>query len=638
VTVILILLVSIAILVLGGHVYSKFLARSWGEQPDRITPAVRLNDGHDYVPTPTPVVFAHHFASIAGAGPIIGPVIAVCYGWLPAVLWVVFGGMLIGAVHDYLATFMSTRMSGQSMATVVRRLLGTGPFVALVIFLVLLLALVCATFLNLSAAALVSLVPCNRLDLDSTQTIFRTVNEQVIIGGIASTSVIVITALAPFVGWLYIKKRVAVWKCSVLALIICAISIVFGLYVPVSVATSTWKVILAIYVLLAAGLPVWLFLQSRDFINVHILYIGLSLLATTVVVAACRGASVPAADALPALDLASGSRAMGFIWPGLFITVACGAVSGFHSLCAGGTTCKQLVSEPAARRIGYWGMVLESVLAITVICVLLLGLRRADYLADVHPALVGLKTGGNPILSFAMSVGFASHSAFGLPIAVGALGGMILLEGFLVTTLDTAVRLMRYLLEEVWRALFGLAAIEAEQLDPELEPAGADGLLPGAAPAALQTPSILARVLSHYWVNSGIAVALMLWFSFSSGIMTLWGLFATANQLLAAFVLGLGALWLLRSGRRVWYIVGPALFMLVTTGASLFLLLRKFLPGTGATGAPVGNTTLFGASLVLCGLTLYLLLIGIREAISPRSCTTHPGRRGGRNPPTSGRR
>jgi carbon starvation protein len=314
-TVLLILLVSIAILVLGGHVYSTFLARSWGEQPDRITPAVRLNDGHDYVPTPTPVVFAHHFASIAGAGPIIGPVIAVCYGWLPAVLWVVFGGMLIGAVHDYLATFMSTRMSGQSMATVVRRLLGTGPFVALVIFLVLLLALVCATFLNLSAAALVSLVPCNRLDLDSSQTIFRTVNQQVVIGGIASTSVIVITALAPFVGWLYIKKRVAVWKCSVLALIICAISIVFGLYVPVSVATSTWKVILAIYVLLAAGLPVWLFLQSRDFINVHILYIGLSLLATTVVVAACRGAAIPAADALPALDLASGSRALGFVWP-----------------------------------------------------------------------------------------------------------------------------------------------------------------------------------------------------------------------------------------------------------------------------------------------------------------------------------
>jgi carbon starvation protein len=108
VTVLLILLISITILVLGGHLYSTFLARSWGEQPDRITPAVRLNDGHDYVPTPTPVVFAHHFASIAGAGPIIGPVIAVCYGWLPAVLWVVFGGMLIGAVHDYLATFMST--------------------------------------------------------------------------------------------------------------------------------------------------------------------------------------------------------------------------------------------------------------------------------------------------------------------------------------------------------------------------------------------------------------------------------------------------------------------------------------------------------------------------------------------------
>jgi len=640
VTVLLILLISITILVLGGHLYSTFLARSWGEQPDRITPAVRLNDGHDYVPTPTPVVFAHHFASIAGAGPIIGPVIAVCYGWLPAVLWVVFGGMLIGAVHDYLATFMSTRMSGQSMATVVRRLLGTGPFVALVLFLVLLLALVCATFLNLSAAALVSLVPISRLDLSGGQTLFRTIHDQVVIGGIASTSVIVITALAPFVGWLYIKRRVAVWKCSVLALVICAVSIVFGLCFPVSVAADTWKIVLAVYVLLAAGLPVWLFLQSRDFINVHILYIGLTLLVTTVIVAAFRGTAIPVEEALPALDLASGSRALGFVWPGLFITVACGAVSGFHSLCAGGTTCKQLVSEPAARRIGYWGMVLESILAITVICVLLLGLGRADYLTDVHPALAGLKTGGNPILGFAMAVGSASRAAFGLPIAVGAIGGMILLEGFLVTTLDTAVRLMRYLLEEVWRALFGLAAIEDAQMDRELEPAGADGLLPGpetaAAPAGSSSPkppSLLAWVLSHYWVNSGIAVALMLWFSFSSGIMTLWGLFATANQLLAAFVLGLGALWLLRCGRRIWYIVGPALFMLVTTGASLVLLLRKFLPGPSAAGAPVGNATLFGASLVLCGLTLYLVVVGLRSAIFPRA--TRPVRPDGKTPPAS---
>jgi carbon starvation protein len=625
VTVILILLLSIAMLVLGGHVYSMFLARSWGEQPDRKTPAVRLNDGRDYVPTPTPVVFAHHFASIAGAGPIIGPVIAVCYGWLPAVLWVVFGGLLIGAVHDYLATFMSTRMNGQSIATVVRRLLGTGPFVALALFLVLLLALVCATFLNLSAAALVSVAPCSRLNLDSSPTLFRTIGDQVVIGGIASTSVIVITALAPFVGWLYIKRRVAVWKCSVLALAICAVSIVLGLFFPVAVAVGTWKIILAVYVLLAAGLPVWLFLQSRDFINVHILYIGLGLLAATVVVAAGRGAAIPAADALPALDLASGSRALGWVWPGLFITIACGAVSGFHSLCAGGTTCKQLVSEPAARRIGYWGMVLESVLAVTVVCVLLLGLRRADYLADVHPALAGLKTGANPILGFAMAVGIASRAAFGLPIAVGALGGMILLEGFLVTTLDTAVRLMRYLLEEVWRALFGLAAIEDAQMGPEREPAGADGLgtppetAPASAgPSARQGPSRLARVLSHYWVNSGIAVALMVWFAFSSGIMTLWGLFATANQLLAAFVLGLGAIWLLRSGRRAWYIVAAALFMLATTGASLVLLLRKFLPGAGAAGAPAGNPTLFGASLILCGLTLYLLLCGLRPGTRVR--------------------
>lgn len=625
-TVLLILLVSMAMLLVGGHFYSRFLARSWGEQLQRTTPAVRINDGRDYLPTPTPVVFAHHFASIAGAGPILGPVIAVCYGWLPAVLWVVFGGMLIGAVHDYLAAYMSTREGGQSIATVTRRIFGTGPFVALAIFLILTLALVCATFLNLSAAALVSMVSSARLDMNEGQTLFRQVGDQVVIGGIASTSVIVITALAPFVGWLYIKKSVAVWKCSLVAIAVCVVSMVIGMYYPVVVSATTWKIILSVYVLLAAGLPVWLFLQSRDFINVHILYIGLCLLLATLVVAALRGGTIPPADVLPALDVAAGSKALGTIWPGLFITIACGAVSGFHSLCAGGTTCKQLISEPAARRVGYWGMVLESILALSVLCVLLVGVSRADYLADVHPSLVGLTTGSNPILGFAMSVGFASHAAFGLPIAIGALGGMILLEGFLVTTLDTAVRLMRYLLEEVWRAIFGLAAIEGTGGMECTEPAGADGLSAGiekksghASARAPQTSSLAARIFSHYWVNSGLAVALMLCFAFSSGIMALWSLFATANQLLAAFVLGLGAIWLLRSGRKVWYIVWPALFMLGTTGASLLLLLRKFLPGTNSEGVPAGNVTLFGACVVLCGLTVYLLFVGIREALALRA-------------------
>jgi len=194
--ILLVLLAAGVVLVGGGRFYSRFLARSIGEDASRVTPAVAKADGRDFVPTPTPVVFAHHFASIAGAGPIVGPVIAVIYGWVPAVLWVLGGGVLIGAVHDYLATYMATREGGQSIATIARRMLGKDAFVALTLFLVVMLALVCAAFLNLSATALTSMLPFDRLGLPSDQTLFRVEAGKAVIGGIASMSVIIITAVA----------------------------------------------------------------------------------------------------------------------------------------------------------------------------------------------------------------------------------------------------------------------------------------------------------------------------------------------------------------------------------------------------------------------------------------------------------
>jgi carbon starvation protein len=604
-------LLLVALVGVFGSFYSRFLSHRWGEDPTRPTPAMRLDDGRDFVPTPTPVVFAHHFASIAGAGPIIGPVLAVCYGWLPALIWIVLGGLLIGAVHDYLALYMTTREGGQSVATVARRILGVGPFVALVVFLILSLALVCATFLNLSAKALVSMVPHARLDLPLTQTLFRVVGEgeaaQVVIGGIASTSVIVITAFAPLVGWLYIRKQVAVWKCSLLAVGICAVSIAVGLWFPVRLNETTWKVSLAVYTLFAAGLPVWMFLQSRDFVNVHLLYVGLGILAPTVLINFLRG-GLPAGETIPAWNIAEGAKAIGPWWPMLFITIACGAVSGFHSLCAGGTTCKQIKNERAARRIGYWGMLMESFLALCVVAVVVLCITHSHYLADVHPRLTGVQAEGNPILGFAMAVGAAVNRAFGVPLAVGALAGMLLLEGFVVTTLDTAVRLMRYLLEEVWKALFGEPRAHTAAVPADAETAVSCGV-PASAP--LDEESVrpllpcapLARFFGHYVVSSTMAVALMLWFAMSAGILSLWSLFATSNQLLAGFVLGLGAVWLFRRARSAWTVAIPAVLMFAVTGTSLYSLLRRF-----GTGGAKPNPTLYWADWALIVLTLYFLV------------------------------
>ncbi len=653
-TVLWVLLIAAVVLIGAGRYYSRFLARSVGEDPARVTPALEKADGRDYVATPTPVVFAHHFASIAGAGPIVGPVVAIIYGWAPALLWVLVGGVLIGAVHDYLATYMATREGGQSMATIARRIMGRDAFVALTIFLVVMLALVCAAFLNLSAQALTSRLPFDRLELPREQSLFRVQGNQVVIGGIASMSVIVITVVAPLLGWLYIRKKVPVWKCSVLAVGICAASIVIGLHVPVAfpdhvgqlgrwelTGQDLWMLILSAYVLVAAGVPVWIFLQSRDFINVHILYVGMAALLVTLLVAGASGAgSGPTAEGLPAFNVAEGERANATpFWPGLFIIIACGAVSGFHSLCAGGTTCKQLTSETAARRIGYYGMLLETFLAVCVIAVLMIGATRSNYLADVHTGLLRAGAQGNPVLGFAMAVGNAVKAAFGVPIAVGALAGMVLLEGFLVTTLDTAVRLTRYLIEEIWRTFFADYDVMAAPVgagerqdwrEGEPVPAGADGIpaspavadgepAPAFPTATMGLRRSVLKVLRMYWFNSGLAVAITLTFAFSGGWKALWGIFATSNQLLAAMVLSLAALWLLRQRRRVWFAFFPAVAMLVTTGASLILLLGKFagsIRSAMAQGKPVptGSVTLLVADVVIMAITAYLLVAGVRAA------------------------
>lgn len=609
-TALMVMVSAAAVLIIAGRFYSGFLARHVGEDPTRTTPAIAYSDGVDYIPTPTPIVFAHHFASIAGAGPIVGPVIAIVYGWVPALLWIVLGGVFIGAAHDYLATYMSTREGGKSIATVARRMLGKDAFIAITIFLIIMLALVCAAFLSLSAKALTSMLPFARLGLESGQTLFRVVEGKAVIGGIASTSVIIITAVAPVLGWLYLKKKTPVAICSILAIGICILSVVVGFYRPVAMPSELsilgfqmtgihcWMLILSGYVLFAAGLPVWIFLQSRDFINVHILYFGMAGLVLTLLVggfgAASHGEPLTS-SALPAFNIDQGQQAVGAVWPGLFIIIACGATSGFHSLCGGGTTCKQLTNEPAARYVGYYGMLLESFLAVCVIAMLIMGTSRMDYIQDVHPQLLTAGARGNPVLGFAMAVGNAVSKAFSVPVAVGAVAGMVMLEGFLVTTLDTAIRLTRYLIEEIWRTFFGGFDVFAD--------AQSQGAVETRGPARW-----LLILLSKYWFNSALAVGLTLTLAWGGAWGALWGIFATSNQLLAAMGLAIVSLWLLRQGKSFWFAIVPAIGMLITTATNLVLLLKDF--------TAKGQTTLLAADIVIMIITAYLLLAGVRAGLA----------------------
>ncbi|SYZ74837.1 Carbon starvation protein CstA [Candidatus Zixiibacteriota bacterium] len=563
------LLLALLIFVIAYRTYGNFISRRLGIEADRPTPAVEKNDGVDYVPTRLPVLFAHHYSAIAGAGPIIGPTLGILYGIGPVWLWIVFGGIFFGAVHDFSALFASIREKGSSMAEIARKALGDSGFLMFITFTGIMLVLVTSAFLSLTGISLTSIWPVEKLGLEPGQTLLHTRmvdgHEMGVIGGIASTSVIIITLVAPFLGYLIFKRNLKTSLSFVLAALVCFISIYFGFKFPVSMPSLSWMIIISIYVLFASGLPVWTILQPRDFINVQILYAGMAAILSGIIIGGFRGVKT----GMPFVNLAAGSQNMGPVWPMLFIIIACGAISGFHALVAGGTSSKQIARESQAKTIGFGGMLLESLLAILVVLVLTSSLRLDDYMKITWPA----EGAGNPILAFSLGVGHLMNSAFGISVALGSIIGILMVEGFVVTTLDAAVRLNRYILEELWRRLF------------KTQP----------------------RLLKNYWVNSGIAVAAMFLLAVTNGYRLIWPIFGASNQLLAALTLIAVTAWLNLMGRKSWYTLIPAVIMVVTTIASLlYSLVVDYIPKA--------NVILSVTDIVLLLLSIGVVLQTLRKA------------------------
>ncbi len=563
--VLLLLAISAAGFALAGRFYSTRIARRLGEDPAHPTPAVTRNDGRDYVPTKTYVVFAHHFSAIAGAGPILGPTMALLYGFVPAWLWVVLGGIFIGAVHDYTTLFISMREGGKSMAEVARKTLGARGFNLFIAFTIIMIVLVTSSFLSATSISLTSLWPLAKIGVREGETFLKTVVRDGVvmgrIGGIASMSVIVITLCSPFLGWLIAKKGLKTLPSYLVATAICAVSILLGIAYPVALTPTLWMVIISVYVLLAAGAPVWFILQPRDFINVQILYGGIVLMVLSLFGTGFGGLRVTA----PAINLQEGVQHLGLIWPMMFCIVACGAISGFHCLVAGGTTGKQLARETDARRVGYNAMLLESLLAVCVLLAIGGAMSFADYKAIVWPVDPAVRS--NPILGFSLAAGQLFHKGLGIPVALGTVFGILLVEGFVITTLDAAVRLNRYLLEELWAILFR------------------------------KVP----RLFRHYWFNSGISVLLMWVLAYSNAFSALWPIFGTANQLLAALSLLAVSAWLLLRKKKATFTLVPAVFMFLTTLASLGILMAGYVRQ--------GNFVLIAADLLLFLLSMGVLAL-----------------------------
>ncbi len=566
--VLLALLTAGGVFLLAGRFYSRFIARSIGEDPDHPTPAVARNDGRDYVPTKPYIVFAHHFSAIAGAGPILGPTMAILYGFVPAWLWVVLGGIFIGAVHDYTTLFISMREGGKSMAEVARKTLGSAGFNLFIAFTLVMIVLVTSAFLSATAISLTSLWPLAKIGVKEGESFLKTVVRDGVvmgrIGGIASTSVIFITLCAPLLGFLLYKKKLKTSYAYLLAAAVCVASVFLGIALPVTLSPTSWMIIISVYVLIAAGVPVWLILQPRDFINVQILYGGIGLMVASLFSCGFQGLRVT----MPRFNLAEGTANLGFIWPMMFITIACGAISGFHSLVAGGTTGKQLAKECDARRVGYNAMLLESLLSVCVLLALGAVMAFSDYKAIVWPTDPAVKS--NPILGFSLAAGRLFHQGLGIPVALGTVFGILLVEGFVITTLDAAVRLNRYLFEELWSIV------------------------------VKKVP----RLLRHYWFNSGLSVLLMWTLAYSNAFNALWPIFGTANQLLAAMALLTVSAWLLLRKRRNWYTLVPAVFMVLTTLVSLGILLAGYIRK--------GNYILIAADALLFTLSAGVIALFLR--------------------------
>lgn len=567
------LALSIGAFILAQRLYGAYVARQLGVDPAHPTPACVKNDGCDFVPSKRHVVFAHHFSAIAGAGPILGPTMAILYGFVPAWLWVVIGGIFIGAVHDFTSLFVSARENGKSLAEVARQTMGKQGAFLFIFFTTTMIMLVNAAFLSAVTTSLTSIWPLDKLALSPDQTLLKTVVKDGVafgrIGGIASTSVVVITLFSPILGWLMYKRGIGKLPAYLLASAVCIGSILLGISHPIVLPSTAWLVLISIYVLFASGAPVWCILQPRDFINVQILYAGIGLLVCSIVVAGGQGTTL----SMPAFNVDEGVRNLGLLWPMMFITIACGAISGFHSLVSSGTTVKQISSETDTRAIGFNAMLLESLLAVCVLIAVGVGLSYGDYKSIVWTVAQGEKS--NPILAFSLASGHLYHNALGIPIALGTVFGVLLVEGFVITTLDAAVRLNRYLFEELWAMLFK------------------------------ETPVIL----RHHWVNSGLAVLCMLLLSYSNAFTALWPAFGAANQLLAALTLIVVTVWLLMKGRTFMFALAPAIFMIVTTFASVGLLLRNYLQK--------GEYTLALFAVLMLALSVGVISLAIAKVVVP---------------------
>lgn len=493
------------ILFLGAYItYGAYLAKKWGVDPKRETPAHTKFDNIDYCPADAKILLGHHFSSIAGAGPITGPILAAVFGWVPVLLWILLGSVFIGGVHDFGSLLASIRHGGKSIGEIIRVNIGEKGKKIFNIFAWVTLVLVVAAFTDICASTFA----------------FDAAKPTVLTGAQAGTASILFIFLAMLFGFAVYRKNAPISVSTILGVALLGLCIWVGYAFPfIKLTKIEWDIVLLIYITLASILPVWMLLQPRDYLCSFLLY------------AMLIGAVIGIAITRPMMQLAPFTQFTvngQTLFPFLFVTVACGAISGFHSLVSSGTTSKQLSKEsPDAKFIGYGAMLVEGLVAIVA-------LIAVGFVA---------KAEGTPAQIFANGVA-TFMSSFGVPLEVGKVFVILAFSAFALTSLDTATRIGRYIFQEFF----------------------------DNAPA--NTKKVFGNMYVATFITVFASTGLLLY-----GYQNIWPIFGSANQLLAGLALLAISAWLAKSGKKNLTTILPMVFMFIVTLSALGLLINQYLFG-----------------------------------------------------------
>lgn len=546
-----IVLIAAVVLVAAYLLYGRWLAKKWGIDPKAQTPAVKYNDGKDYVPTNGWTVFSHQFSSIAGAGPVTGAIQAAAFGWLPVLLWVLLGGVFFGAVTDFGALYASVKNDGKSMGVLIEKYIGKTGRKLFLLFCWLFTLIVIAAFADMVAGTFNAYTVKDGVSVlaDAANT-----------NGCAGTISIMFMVFAVIFGLIQKKFNLSGWKEAVVGLLCVVASFAIGMHFPLILSKDAWSYITFVYIFFAAVLPMWLLKQPRDYMTTF-MFIGM-----------IAGAAIGLLVAHPTMNLpvftGFTNEKLGTLFPILFVTVACGAVSGFHSLVSSGTSSKTIENEKDMTKVGYGAMVLESLLAVLALCV-----------AGAAASQDGTPASGTPFQIFSRGVaGF--FEMFGIPVHFATVFMTMCVSALALTSLDAVARIGRMSFQELF------AVDDMKNAKP------------------------WRKVLCNPYFST--IITLLFGFVLTKiGYVNIWPLFGSANQLLSALVLITLCVFMKVTGRSNKMLFPPMIIMLCVTFTALvqrLIAMVKAISTAAAVTIPAGETT-WGKVFLNNGLQLVIAVL-----------------------------